>query len=291
MQRLTRRHLAAPRETGAATPAMELVRPKPWRKYLTAFRISITVQLAYPGELWMRTVFLVLIMFIFSSLWHTTYAEMGRSTLGGFSLTQMLWYLALTESLILSRPRDSFRVDEEVRTGDLAYALARPYNFLLYRYAQVLGERLVRLGVNLTAAVPLALAFSRGVGVSLPGLVPGLAAVLTAISIDYLLVMALCLLAFWVEDTASFLFVYDRLLMILGGMLLPLSLFPGPLEAAARALPFSAIINGPAQTFVGFDGSEFVGLMARQGAALALAVLLACLMFRLGTRRIQANGG
>jgi ABC-2 type transport system permease protein len=261
------------------------------RKYGTAFRVSVVNQLAYPGELWLRTIFLVLIMFIFSSLWHTTYGELGRATVGGFTLTEMLWYLAITESLILSRPRDSLRIDEEVRTGDLAYALVRPYSFVCFRYAQMLGERLVRLGVNLAVALPLAFLFSRGIGLDRQGLLPGAAIVLGAITIDYLLVLAICLLAFWVEDTASFLFVYDRLLMILGGMLLPISLFPDRLEAIARALPFSAVVYAPALVLVQFEPGLVVQVALRQGAALVVATVLAVAVFRLGVRRIHTNGG
>jgi ABC-2 type transport system permease protein len=262
-----------------------------WEKYVTAMRVSVQNQLAYPGELWLRTVFIVLIMFIFSSLWHTTYGELGRASVGGFTLTQMLWYLAITESLMLSRPRDSLRIDEEVRSGDLAYALVRPYNFVAYRYAQMIGERLVRFGVNMLVAAPLALVFTGGVGIGATGLLPGALAVFTAISIDFLFVLAISLLAFWLEDTASMLFIYDRLLMIAGGMLLPLSLFPGPLAAIARALPFSAIINGPAQMLVGYEAGEFASLLARQSIALVVAVALASVVFRLGVRRINANGG
>jgi ABC-2 type transport system permease protein len=262
-----------------------------WAKYWTVLRVSVQNQLAYPGELWMRTIFIVLIMFIFSSLWHTTYGEMNASSFGGFTLTQMLWYLAITESLMLSRPRDSLRIDEEVRSGDLAYALIRPYSFVAYRYAQMLGERLVRFGINLAVAAPLALLFSGGIGISAQGLLPGAVAVFTAVSIDFLFVLAVSLLAFWIEDTSSMLFIYDRLLMIAGGMLLPLSLFPGPLEVIARALPFSAIINGPAQTLVVYQGDEFLTLLVRQGIALAVAILLASAVFRLGMRRIHANGG
>jgi ABC-2 type transport system permease protein len=262
-----------------------------WAKYWTALRVSVQNQLAYPGELWMRTIFIVLIMFIFSSLWHTTYGEMNAASFGGFTLTQMLWYLAITESVMLSRPRDSLRIDEEVRSGDVAYALIRPYSFVGYRYAQMLGERLVRFGINLAVAAPLAFLFSGGVGISAAGMLPGAVAIFTAISIDFLFVLAVSLLAFWIEDTSSMLFIYDRLLMIVGGMLLPLSLFPGPLEAIARALPFSAIINGPAQTLVLYEPGEFLILLVRQGLALAVAIVLALAVFELGVRRIHANGG
>lgn len=268
--------------------------PRSWRrcsKYGVAFRVSLRNQLAYAGEVWLRTIFIALIMFIFASLWRTTYGEMGRATVGGFTLAQMLWYLAITESIVLSRPRETFRIDEEVRTGDIVYALARPYHFVLFRYAAVLGERLPRLAINLAVALPLAWAFSGGVGLAPAGLAPGAVALLGAMTVDFLFVLSVQLLAFWVEDASGFQFIYDRLLMILGGVLLPVGLFPTRLAAVARALPFSAIINGPAQTLVGFAPAEFLVLLARQAAALLVAAAITATLFRLGARGIQSNGG
>ena len=261
------------------------------RKYLAGFRLSLQSQLAYPAEMWLRTIFVFIIMFVFSSLWHTTFDEMGSARLGGLNLSGMLWYLAITESILLSRPRDSVRMDEEVRTGQLAYQLARPYNFLLFHFAQAWGERLPRFLVTLLAAATMATVFSGGVGVRPLGLLAGLPVLALALALDFLVVLGISLLAFWAEDTSSFLFIYDRFLMILGGMLLPLELFPGALEAVARALPFGAMIYAPARTFVDPDGGRLAVTLAQQAAWLALAALVTGALFRYATRRLQTNGG
>lgn len=261
------------------------------RKYLAAFRVSLMAQLAYPGEVLMRSVFLLLILFIFASLWRTTYGEMGRRTIGGFSFTQMLWYVALTEALILSRGRTSITIADEVRSGDFAYALTRPFNFVLYRYAEAMGDRVVRLSINFGIASALALLFTGGVGLDPVGAAPALLLAWAAVSLDFLFVLAVQMLAFWTEDTTAFQFIYDRLLMILGGMLLPIRLFPHALALLARALPFAAIINGPAQTAVAFDAGALPGAVLRLGLWLAAGLVLASLLFRAGVRRVNANGG
>ena len=276
----------------AAAPRVPARRPfAAARKYGAAFRLALQSQIAYPAEMWLRTIFVGVIMFIFSSLWHTTYGELGRDRLGGLTLAGMLWYLAFTESIILSRPRDAVRLDEEVRTGQLAYQLSRPYNFLLYRFAQVWGERLPRFAVTLLVAAAMAVLFSGGVAVGPAGLLAGLPVLALALAIDFLFVIAISLFAFWAEDTTSFLFIYDRFLMILGGLLLPLDLFPGVLEPIARALPFAVVIYQPARMFVDPDGGRLVAVLAQQLVWLAVATLLAGGLFRYAVRRLQSNGG
>jgi ABC-2 type transport system permease protein len=261
------------------------------RKYVAAFRVSLLGQIAYPAELALRTIFVFIIMFIFSSLWHTTYNQLGATTLGGFTLSQMLWYLALTESVMLSRPRDAIRIDEEVRTGQLAYQLTRPYSYLLYRFMMMCGERLPRFIVTLVIAGALATLFSGGVGVSWRGALAGLPVLALALTIDYLFVLGIGLLAFWAEDTSSFLFIYDRFLMILGGMMLPLTLLPGVLEQIANVLPFSAIVYAPASVFVAPGSADVFALVLRQGVWLLVAAALSGMLFRYAVRRLQTNGG
>src|SRR3712207_4788163 len=157
-------------------------------------------------------------------------------------------------------------MDEEVRTGQLAYQLARPYNFLLFRFAQVWGERLPRFLVTVLVAATMATIFSGGVGVRPLGLLAGMPVLALALALDFLVVLGISLLAFWAEDTSSFLFIYDRFLMILGGMLLPLELFPGALEGVARALPFGAMVYAPARAFVDPDAEGLALMLAQQAA-------------------------
>ena len=65
------------------------------------------------------------ILYIFLRLWQVTYSETGASELGGLSLPQMLWYLVMTEAIVLSEPRVTDDVDQDVRTGALAVQLIK----------------------------------------------------------------------------------------------------------------------------------------------------------------------
>jgi len=75
------------------------------QKYYWIALTSAKSNLAYLGEVGSRVVFLGVILYIFLRLWQVTYSETHSTSLGGLTLPQMLWYLALTESIILSGPR------------------------------------------------------------------------------------------------------------------------------------------------------------------------------------------
>ena len=58
-------------------------------------------------------------------------------------------------------------------------------------------------------------------------------------TIDFGVQFGIGLGAFWVEDTWAFRFLYTRIVMIFGGMMLPLDILPDAVRQVARALPTS----------------------------------------------------
>jgi ABC-2 type transport system permease protein len=259
--------------------------------YAALFTTSLRNQLAYFGEWALRGVFLAMILYVFLQLWRATYAGQPSSAIGGFTLPQMLWYLAITESLILSRPALNRLVDAEVRTGDIAYTLLRPYAYGGYRLMAYLAERLLRFGTLMTVGVLLATLYVGPVPLRAPDIAGALAALLLACLVDFLGAFGIGLLAFWTEDTSSIGLLYDRMVMLLGGMLLPLELFPEPLGTVARALPFSTLVYGPARLALGAAPEPLWVLLARQVVFLVVGGVLVGLLYRRAFRDIAVNGG
>jgi ABC-2 type transport system permease protein len=261
------------------------------RKYVWLGLVAARSNLAYVGEVVTRTIFLGVILFIFLQLWRVTFAESGEARLGGLTLTQMLWYLAITEAITLSGPRVAQEVDQDVRTGALAVQLIRPLAYPLSRLGMALGERLVRFALNAAVGALIALAFVGPIPLAPAGLLLFAVALLAAFVLDFLLLLLIGLGAFWIEDTSGLWLIYSRVTMILGGMLLPLELFPAGLQPILRALPFASIIYGPARMFVRPDAAFLGDLLLRQAVSAALAGVAVALIYRAGIRRIHANGG
>src|SRR5438270_7780096 len=87
-------------------------------KYGAILRMSIGNHLAYWGEVLLRSIFLVLIIFVFVQLWTLTYQSQKTAKLGDYSLAQMIWYFAFAEAIILSVPLLRNKIDQEVKSGD-----------------------------------------------------------------------------------------------------------------------------------------------------------------------------
>jgi ABC-2 type transport system permease protein len=284
--------VALPVPGSQASPPMTPLRVlRRIRKYLAVARMGFRTATAYRGEYVLRSMFLVLILYVFAVLWRTVYSATGAQIIEGFSLRDMIWYLTITESIIFARPRLAGRIDAEVKSGTLAYTLVRPFSYILFHYAQTLGESAARglisfligsTAVTLLVGLPPFELASLGVFAL---------ALLLGLTIDFLLTFAVGLLAFWVEETSPFVLIHDRLLMLLGGMMLPLEIFPPLLRAVAGWLPMSMVLYAPARLLVGGGALRPASVFLAQAVWIVISATICLLVFRAGTRRVNVHGG
>lgn len=259
-------------------------------KYAAYAHMTVRNQLAYVLDFLIRSLFLLVILFIFFQLWSVTYDGVGEPQIAGYTFEQMIWYLAVAESVILASPKLNAKVEAEVKNGDIAYQLIRPASYLLMHYGSYMGEASVRVIVNLALGSALAFLWF---GWSPPGInVPlCLLVMVGAFTVNFLLTMLLSLCAFWVEETRGLDFVYNKLLFTIGGMLLPMEMFPGSLRAVGEWLPFQAVAYFTAKTAVHADVSEAIRMMAIQWGWAALLACAAAFVYGKGVRKLNVNGG
>lgn len=259
-------------------------------KYLAVLRVSAVNRLAYLWAVVFRAFFLIVVVYILSQLWRVTFALHG-SLLPGFTVNSLVWYLAAAETIALSMPALSDLIDQEVRSGELAYLLGRPCSYIFYNYARYLGERCINLLLNGLVAACLALLIAGPPGFGWQGVLIWPLMALLAISIEFVCYFAIGLLAFWTESTKSFSFIFSRLTLVLGGVLAPIDVFPQPLRSIAQILPFSTILYGPARMLIHFEGELFGRMLLQQVVTLVVAGLLLLLLYTLASRRVSINGG
>ena len=238
-----------------------------------------------------RSVQMILFMGVFMALWTTAYGVSGRTQLEGFSLPDMVWYLAMTETIVLSSSRIFFEIAEAVRAGDLAYTLARPLSYPYFQVANSLGGSAPRLLLNLlTAAAVVALGLRQFAG-NWPGLAAFLLLAALALLLDALIAVLIGLAAFWMEEITPLFWIYHKLLFTVGGLFLPLELFPRALQTIVRWLPFQFITYVPARAFVKFDPAFVLQGLAGQLAYIALFAALLSLVWWRARRRLVVHGG
>ncbi len=260
-------------------------------KYGAITLTNLQNQLAYVWDALGRAVFIILIMFIFVQLWSAVYESQAADEIAGFTLANTIWYFLIAEMIELGKFRHDQRISEEVKDGSIAYTLNRPYNYLAYHFFNGLGETIVKMALIFLLGLPIVIG-----SVGLPLIswqsIPAILFVMfLAIVLDFCMASSIGLLAFVTEDTFSFRLIYQKLMFILGGLLIPLDFLPEWLRRIARILPFSQVTYAPAKLFVSFSWQLFFGTVALQLIWIAIMGFLLFLQYRWATRRLVVNGG
>lgn len=248
-------------------------------------------ELAYAGANVSRIIFLTTVLYVFMRLWSVVYAGLGTERLGGLTQAQMLWYLVATESILMSMPRLWYEIDQEVRTGGLAVQLVRPLSYAGSHFGRSMGERMVRFAMNLVVGSVVALLLAGPIAFSISGLGMFLLVLPMAFVIDFLGALLVGLCAFWLESTQGIALLYSRLMMLLGGLMFPLDVYPDSLQAFLRALPFAAILHAPGRMLVAPSSRLFLQCLALQAACLAVYGAAAYALHTIALRRLFVNGG
>lgn len=263
---------------------------KTFQKYWAIFQITLINSLAYPGELIGRSLMIIPFMWIFYQLWKVTYAAAGTDVINGLTLSNVLWYLMLAETIELGRPPLARTISENVKDGSIAYLLNKPYDFLLYQLSTTMGETVFRALLNALfgGAVVLWLV---GAPEHPEGFLIVLPAVVGAWVLHFCVTAMIGLSAFLVEDVSAFTWIYQKLAFLFGGLLIPLDFYPSWLQAVAKALPFSSVTYGPARLFVTPTPELFVNVMTLQGIWIVVLGLLLLFAYRRGLAYLTVNGG
>jgi ABC-2 type transport system permease protein len=260
-------------------------------KYLAVFRITLSNHLAYVIDFIVRTLFLLLILYIFTQLWETTFLVTGQELINGYTLKMLMWYLVITESIVMAMPRVVDKVEQEVKNGDVAYFLHRPLSYIGYHYCGFISEALIRVCMNLVIGGLLIYFLFEGISLQWTTVPITVALLISAFTLHFLITMGLSLCAFWIEEVRGYELVYSRLVMILGGMMVPLDIFPHWLEKIARALPFQHIVYVPATHVVGTSFHHFWTALMVQWAWVSVCLVITTCIFYLGVKRLNVNGG
>lgn len=267
------------------------------KKYWAVFRTQLENNLAYPVDLLSRSFSILIFLWIFTQLWRATFRsatgcelDCADQVMSGLTLRETLWYLMLAESIVLSKPRLAQTIARTVKDGSIAYLLNKPYNYLLYQASVGLGDSLLLLVMNLLAGGTLVWLL---IGPP-PHLLAWPAVILVvalAWLIDYCVTAMIGLAAFITEDVTAFEWIYQKVLFLLGGLLIPLDFYPQWLQQFASALPFYYTVYGPARFSVDPTPDRLLSLLAGQVMWLAVLGVIVAWFYRAGVNRLSINGG
>jgi viologen exporter family transport system permease protein len=254
------------------------------------FRRYSTYRAATAAGAFTNTAFGFIKAFVLIALWRT------RPALGGYDVADAVTFSFIAQALIapVAVFGPGLEVAERIRTGDVVTDLYRPADFQAWWLAADLG----RAGFELIArGAPPLLAGIIAFRLPLPTSPTTWAAfalcALLAVTVSFGLRYLIAAAGFWLLDVRGLTSMHMLVALFFSGSLVPLVIFPGALGAAARLLPWAAMIQVPGDVFLG-KRTGFTGI----GTALAFQLGWALVLLYAGRlvtvaarRKLVIHGG
>ena len=265
------------------------------RKYWHVIKIGIENTLVYRVNFLFRVLFGLIPLIATLSLWRAIYA--GEHTgIAGYSLAEMTsYYLVVTiVDALTAVSEDDWQIAADIKDGNISQFLLKPIDYLSYRLCLFLSGRLSYLAV---AVVPLSLFilyFHRYF------VLPAnwsclwffaLSSVLTAL-LQFFVSYTMAMLAFWVLEVSTFIFIVFAFEYIASGHMFPLDILPHGLQQAIFLTPFPYQMYFPVSIYMGkATGSALFQGLGIQAGWVVLAYALARFAWGRGIKKYSAVGG
>lgn len=257
-----------------------------WRVGRRALTTAMRTVVAEPGGLIVAGGLYLMVTTVLSGLWRAA-AEAGGGSIVGYSATALVWYIASTEATTIAMPQRLIEdIGDDIGAGDVTVEMLRPTSVLLARVAEELGRILPRLAVCAVLGVAFCLLVG-GAPINGWALLLAAPSLVLAVVTNLLAQFAFAGAAFWILDAKSTWFLYQKLVFVTGGMLLPLEVLPRSVEIVAKVLPFSSMAYAPGRLAAGNIEPH---LLAIQLAWIGVFAVVAARVFANGERHLTEVG-
>ena len=262
------------------------------KKYFYIFKSELMSNLNYVANNLLSFITYFLFIYIFMNLWKYIYSD-PNELINGYSINQMIWYVIITELLWSSAEGRKLcrEISNDVRGGNIAYNINKPYNYVLYSLFSHLGEVFIKTIIFTFLAMVVGLLFLGSFpSLNIIGIICVSITYIFATVINTLLIIFIGLFSFFIEDSGPFYWGYSKLILVCG-TLFPIEYFPIWVRPTLTYSPIYVVSYGPARLFVNYSWSEFIHIFIAQIIYAFIAYSICLLAYRKGVRKLNVNGG
>ncbi|MEM3212047.1 MAG: ABC-2 family transporter protein [Candidatus Micrarchaeaceae archaeon] len=247
--------------------------------------------LAYRGEFALSIFFSVLAEFVYMFVWIAVYAFSGITSLYGIPLSSMIVYFFVLGGLnFMAWPIIADTLEDGIRGGGIATFLIRPFKYSYALFASILPYNLLSMALG---AMPILIAvyIIFGLHTGAVALLAFAAEVVLAFAIINMIGFIVGALSVYITDIYGIMQGFYVIFLLLGGGLMPLTLYPKLAYAILMLTPFPYLYYIPAGIFTGIiTVGALPSIFAIGVAWFAVLAVLGELMWRRVSMALNAVG-
>ena len=264
-------------------------------KYWTVFTTGLQNTFVYRWNFLLRSLFGMVPLAGTVFIWRALFEARGED-IRGYDFGQIIYYfliVLLTENLVAPTD-DEWQIAAEIREGQINNFLSKPIDYLAYRASLFLSGRLLYTTVTIIPVGAVFAWFHEFIVLPRDPLTWPLffVSLVMAAAIQFLISYSLAMLAFWILEISTIVFILYSFEYYLSGRLFPLDVMPDSIRAILKFLPFTYELYFPVAVFMEkVRGPELWFGLGIQAAWVVACFVAARLMWRAGLRRYESVGG
>jgi len=234
-------------------------------KYLEMMRIRFLMMLAYRTNYYTGIIIYTINIGAYYFLWTAIYG--GKGSIQGVSVSQMTTYVAIAWMARAFYFNNLDReIAEEIREGKVAIELIRPYNYLLTKVMQGLGEGIFRfIFFSIPGFIIVAFIFHLQIPFNATTLGLFLIASFFSFIINTQINLLTGLMAFFLHNNVGFIQAKRVIIDLFSGLTIPITFFPLWAQHIMKFLPFQGISYIPSMIFAqGMKGNALIQALGFQ---------------------------
>ena len=262
------------------------------RKYLFIIKTQIMSNLQYIFNIVFGFVGYFIMLFILFNLWQYLYSD-PKKLINGYNMGQMTWYVIITEILWMTLEGRKFctKISNDVRSGNITYNINKPYNYVGYCLSTHLGDMAIKGFIYTLLGMLTGFLFLGGFpNLSILSVTLVIITLILSSVISTLLIIFIGLIAFFIEDSGPFYWLYSKFILVLG-TIFPIEYFPSFIQKILYFSPVYVVSYGPAKLFVDFSLDKAITIITAQIIYVFLTYSICSLTYRKGVKKINVNGG
>ena len=262
------------------------------KKYLYIIKTTFNDSLTYLSSLLLRFVGFLIIIFVLITLWDFIYSD-GTNIIKGYTFNNMIWYLLLTETISFTTNSKIARneVSKDIKTGNIAYQINKPYNYIIYIICRYIADTILRFITIAIIAIILGLLFAGSISnFNIITLLSAIPIYFFAILIMGLISILISLSSFWVEESKPFHNIYSKFILIFG-IFFPIEMFPKLVGNILKYTPVYSVSYGPASLIINYSFKSFLSILLSQTITILIVIALIAIVYKKGVRNLNVNGG
>ncbi len=254
----------------------------------TAFRRQLIYRWANIAGLLTNIFFGAIFSYVIIALFH------ARTVAAGYNVQDTLRYTWLVQAMVMVILSFGwYDLMYTIRSGEVVSDLSKPCDFYWYWFSREAGRSAYYL---LFRGLPTYLSGMLLFGIGVPGNWKVWPVYALSLSLGAMLGIAYRFLynviAFWVLEARAVGGLFVVIALFFTGSYVPVTFFPSWLRAISAWLPFSGLMNVPAEIFLGkLAGGALLLEIGRQVLGIIVLTLVVRMLTAIATRRVIAQGG